>query len=187
MHQIVDNILKQKIRQLKKVKKNLLCVIRLENYESMTCTHQSVFEKEIEVEERWTILSFHVCNVCQGCPLTKMHIMMVEFSDIQMSDSRSQYVGRCTNNPLMKTAQNQAISYRLDGHGTIHTDEPRELWDLTFSDKQLIALASSHLSLIHLKNGTLWSRGRCVRVEQRILELVATIPRKPGVLGTSTF
>jgi hypothetical protein len=36
------------------------------------------------------------------------------------------------------------------------------------------------MSLIHLKNGTLGSRGHCVSVEQKISELFSTLPRKPG-------
>jgi hypothetical protein len=52
--------------------------------------------------------------------------------------------------------------------------------DLTFAEKQLLALSSSHISLINLKNGTLWSRGHCVSVEQKISELFTTLHRKPG-------
>jgi hypothetical protein len=55
--------------------------------------------------------------------------------------------------------------------------------DLTFAEKQLIALDSSHMSFIHLKNGTLGSRGHCVSVEQKIWELFTTLPRKPGDLN----
>jgi hypothetical protein len=55
-----------------------------------------------------------------------------------------------------------------------------ELSDLTFAENQLIALASSHISLVHLKNGTLGSMGHCVSTEQKISELFATLPRKPG-------
>jgi hypothetical protein len=51
--------------------------------------------------------------------------------------------------------------------------------DLTFAEKQLIAVASSHMSLIHLKNGTLGSMGHCISVEQKISELFTTLPRKP--------
>jgi hypothetical protein len=38
------------------------------------------------------------------------------------------------------------------------------------------------MSLIHLKNGTLGSRGHCVSVEQKISELFLVLPRKPGDL-----
>jgi hypothetical protein len=75
------------------------------------------------------------------------------------------------------------IPYWLDRHGTIHKNVPGELNDLTFAEKQLIALASSHMSLIHLKNGTLGSRGHCVSIEQKISELFTTLPRKPGGLN----
>jgi hypothetical protein len=75
------------------------------------------------------------------------------------------------------------IAYWLDKHGTIHTNVPGELNDLTFSEKQLIALACSHMSLIHLKNGTLGSRGHCISVEHKISELFTAFPRKPGDLN----
>jgi hypothetical protein len=88
--------------------------------------------------------------------------------------------GICAHNPAINTAQNQVIPYCLDGHGTIHTDVPRELSDITFAEKQRIALDSSHMSLIYLKNGTLGSSGHCVSVEQEISELFNTLPRKPG-------
>jgi hypothetical protein len=38
------------------------------------------------------------------------------------------------------------------------------------------------MSLIHLKNGTLGSRGHCVIVEHNISELFLVLPRKPGDL-----
>jgi hypothetical protein len=75
------------------------------------------------------------------------------------------------------------IPYWLDRHGTIHTNVPGELNDLTFAEKKLIAVASSHMPLIHLKKGTLGSRGHCISVEQKILELFTTVPRKPGDLN----
>jgi hypothetical protein len=75
------------------------------------------------------------------------------------------------------------IPYLLDRHGTIHANVPGELNDLNFAEKQLIALASSHMPLIHLKNGALGSRGHCVSVEQKIAELFTTLPGKPGDLN----
>jgi hypothetical protein len=48
---------------------------------------------------------------------------------------------------------------------------------LKFAEKQLIAVASSHMSLIYLKNGTSVSRGHCVAVEQDIAKLFLVLPR----------
>jgi hypothetical protein len=79
-------------------------------------------------------------------------------------------------------AQNRVIPYWLDRHGTIHTDVPGELNDITFAENQLIALASGQITLIHLKNGTLGSMGHCVSVEQEISDLFTTLPMKPGDL-----
>jgi hypothetical protein len=59
-------------------------------------------------------------------------------------------------------------------------DVPRDFSDLTFGEKQLIALASSHMSLIRLKNSTLGSRGHYVGVELKISGLFTTLPRRFG-------
>jgi hypothetical protein len=75
------------------------------------------------------------------------------------------------------------IPYWLDGHGTIHTDVPMEFINLNLAEIQLLALAYSHMSLIHLKNGTLESRVHCVSLEQKMSELFTTLPMKLGDLN----
>jgi hypothetical protein len=55
--------------------------------------------------------------------------------------------------------QNRVIPYWMDRHGARHTSVPEQWSGLIFAGKQLIAVASSHMSLVHLKNGTLVSRG----------------------------
>jgi hypothetical protein len=84
--------------------------------------------------------------------------MMVEFGHTTKREYRP-ICGSCAHNPARNTAQNWVIPNWLDRHGTIHTNVPGELNDLTFAEKQLIALDSIHMSFIHLKNGTLGSRG----------------------------
>jgi hypothetical protein len=88
----------------------------------------------------------------------------------------------CANNQIKNTSENTVIPYWIDKHGSRNFDVPQKLRDLTFAEKQRIALASAHMSLIHLKNGTLGSRGHCVSVEQKISELFLVLPRKPGDL-----
>jgi hypothetical protein len=107
---------------------------------------------------------------------------MVEFGHTTKRE-HNLICGSCAHNPARNNAQNRVIPYCLDRHGTIHTNVPGELNDLTFAENQLIALASSHMSLIHLKNVTLGSRGNCITVEQKIAELFSTLPRKPGDLN----
>jgi hypothetical protein len=111
-----------------------------------------------------------------------MSMMTVKFVHTNKREHKP-ICGSCSHNPAGNTAQNQVIPYWLDRHGTIHTNVPGELNDLNFAENQLIALASSHMSLIHLKNGTLGSRGHCVSVEHKISELFTTLPRKPGDLN----
>jgi hypothetical protein len=77
----------------------------------------------------------------------------------------------CPDNQIKNTSENIFIPHWIDKYGSLNVDVPQELRDLTFAEKQLIALASAHMSVIHLKNGTLGSRGHCVSVEQNISEL----------------
>jgi hypothetical protein len=107
---------------------------------------------------------------------------MVEFGHTTKQQHKP-ICGSCAHNPSRNTAQNRVITSWLDRHVTIHMDVPRGFIDLAFSEKQLIALASIHMSLIHINNGTLGSRGKCVSVEQKISELLTTLPRKPGDLN----
>jgi hypothetical protein len=132
----------------------------------------------IEAEQRWSKLSLDVFHVCNGCHLTKMSRTMVQFGHTTKQEQKP-ICGSCAHNPARNTVHKQVIPYWIDRHGTIHTDVSRELNDLTFAEKHLIELASSHMALIHLKNRTLGSRGHCVSVEQKISELFTTFPRKP--------
>jgi hypothetical protein len=134
LHQIVITLSRQKKIHLKKHgKQEPLCAMPLDDYKLMTSTQQFAFEKVIEAEQSWSKLSLDVCHVCNGCNLTKMSKTMVDFGP---------FFGSCAHNPARNTAHNRVVPW-LDRHGTIHTDFPRELSNLTYSEKQLIALASS--------------------------------------------
>jgi hypothetical protein len=87
--------------------------------------------------------------------------------------------GSCSNKPIKNTTQNRVVPYWIYIHGSRHTTVPEELYCLTFVEKQRIAVASSHMSLIHLKNGTLVSKGHHVAVEQNISKLFLVLPRHP--------
>jgi hypothetical protein len=124
----------------------------------MTSAQHFAFEKEIEAEQRWSKLSVDICHVCDGCHLTKMSRNMVEYGHTTKREHKP-ICGSCAQNPARNTAQNRVTPYWLDKLGTIHKNVPGELNDLIFSEKQFITLASSHMSLIHLQNGTLVSMG----------------------------
>ena len=48
---------------------------------------------------------------------------------------------------------------------------------------QLIGLATSHMNLIHLKNGTLGSTGHVVAIEQNLSEIALMLPRLPSSIN----
>jgi hypothetical protein len=159
VHQIYDALLRKKMIHLKQFgQQNPLCSLPFDRYEALPPTEQHASEKGTEAEELWSKLSFDVCNVCQGCHLTITRKTLLAFGHIDEIQRKTMY-GSCANNPKNNTAQNRVIPYWIDRHGSRHTTVPQELSDLTFAEKQLIAVASRHVSLIHLKNDTLGSRG----------------------------
>jgi hypothetical protein len=137
---------------------NPICSLFFDQYESLTPTEQHTFEKRIEAEQPWSNLSFDVCRICQGCHLTTMQKTLVEFGHTN-ERQRKPICGSCANNPKQNTIQNRVIPYWMYRHGSCHTTVPEQLSGLTFAEKHLIEVASSHMSLIHLKDGTLGSRG----------------------------
>jgi superfamily II helicase len=121
-----------KMRHLKKhEKQEPLCAIPLDEYKLMTSTQQFSFEKEIEAEQRWSKLSLDICQVCNGCHLTKMSRTMVEGHTTK--GQHKPICGSCAHNTARNTAHNRVIPYWLDRHRTIHTYVPREFSDLTFA------------------------------------------------------
>ena len=86
----------------------------------------------------------------------------------------------CYDNLGKYTTDNLVIPYWIDDGGNIRTDVPMELESLKFAEKQLIALAKSHMNLVHLKNGTLGSTGHVVALEQDISEISTELPRLPS-------
>jgi hypothetical protein len=160
---------------------NPICSLLFDRYEALTPTEQHAFEKGIETEQRWSKLSFDVCHICQGCHLTTMRKTLVDFGHTN-ERQRKPICGSCANNPKKNTIQNRVIPYWMDRHGSYHTTVSEQFSVLIFAEKQLIAVVSSRMSLIHLKNGTLGSRGHCVAVEQQIAEIFLVLPRHPSDL-----
>ena len=79
--------------------------------------------------------------------------------------------------------ENLVIPYWINDYGVKCDTVPEELECLTFAEKQLIALATSHMNLVHLKNGTLGSTGHVVALEQDILNVAVELPRLPKDLN----
>jgi hypothetical protein len=78
LHKIVTILSRQKTRLLKQYgKQEPICAMPLGEYEIITSTQKFAFEKEIEAEHIWSKLSLDVCNLCDGCHLTKMRRKMV--------------------------------------------------------------------------------------------------------------
>jgi hypothetical protein len=127
-------------------------------------------------------MSFDVCPICQGCHLTTTRKTLVEFGHTNEIQRKPSY-GSCANKPKKNMNQNRVIHYWMDMHDSHHTTIPEELSGLKFAEKQLISVSSSHISLIHLMNGTLGSRIHCVAVEQDIAKLFLILPIDPIYLN----
>jgi hypothetical protein len=105
MHQIHDTLLRKKMIHLKKYgHQNPLCSLPFGQYEALTHTEQHEFEKGIQAKQSWTKLIFDVCPICQGCHLTAMRELLVQFghtNEIQCKPS----CGSCANKPKKNTTQ----------------------------------------------------------------------------------
>jgi hypothetical protein len=124
LQQIIITLSRQKTRHLKKHgKQEPLCAIPLDEYELITRAQHFAFEKAIEAEQRWSELSLDVCQVCDGCHLTKMSRKIIEFGHTTKREHKP-ICGSCAHNPARITAQNRVIPYCLDRHGTIHINVP---------------------------------------------------------------
>jgi hypothetical protein len=173
-------VTKKRNRFKKLGKQETFCYFPYEEYDSMTPTQKNSFEKEIETERRWSNFNLVVCHICQGFHLGTMQRKIVELGHYGERQTMP-ICDSCADNQI-KNTKTRVITYWIDKYGSRNVDVPQELRDLTFAEKQLIALASAHISLIHLKNGILGSRGHCISVEQNISELFLVLPRKPGDL-----
>jgi hypothetical protein len=182
LKQICVNLMTKKSNRLKRLgEQETFCSLPFEEYESMTPTQKNSFKKAIETERRWSNFNLEVCHICQGCHLGTMKRTIVELGH-SVERQTMPICDSCADNQIKNTCENRVIPYWIDKYGSRNVDVPQELRDLTFAEKQLIDLASAHVSLIHLKNETLGSRERCVSAEQKISELFLVLPRKPGDL-----
>ena len=137
-----------------------------------------MFEQTIFYEKRVSDRKLSVCSICQSCRMTEMiHTknglkLGYEYKRIQVCDS-------CFVDGTKFTTTNKVIPYWVDSDGKEQTKQPEELTKLTLAEKSLIALASLHMTVVHLKNGTLGSRGHVCSVEQSVCEVAYTLPRLP--------
>jgi hypothetical protein len=145
----------------------------------MTPTQQFSFEKAIGTKKIWSYFNSEVCHIFQGCHLGTMKRKVVELGHSGEQQTMPIF-DSSADNQIKNTSENRVIPYWIDKYGSQNFDVPKELRDLTFSEKQLISLASPRMPLIHLKNGTLGSRGDYISAEQKISELFLLLPRKPG-------
>ena len=76
---------------------------------------------------------------------------------------------------------NYVLPFWFDEKGYKHLTIPEELRDLSFAEQHLIALATNHVNLVYLKNGTLGSTGHVVALVQNISNIVTIsfLPRLP--------
>jgi hypothetical protein len=85
--------------------------------------------------------------------------------------------GRCYNNHQKLTENNKVVSYWLNDNNEKMINVPEELSILPLAEKNLIALTSAHMCLVHLKNGSFGSREHICAVAQDLSEMCMILPR----------
>ena len=127
-------------------------------------------------------IKMYICDNCKLSSLTKM--VKKKLSVTPYGGVNYGFVcNSCNTNYEKYSVNNYIVPYWIDDEGTKHTDIPNQLIDLTYAEKQLIALASSHMNLVHLKNGTLGSTGHVVALEQDLSEIAMVLPRLPDTIN----
>jgi len=155
-----------------------ICKIPEREYMKLIVKDRRVFEQTIFYERRVSDRKLSVCSICQSCRMTQMKHTKNGWK-LGYKEKRIQVCNSCFLDGTKFTTTNKVIPYWVDSDGKEHTKVPEELKSLTLAEKGMIALASPHMTLVHLKNGTLGSRGHVCSVEQSICEVAYTLPRLP--------
>jgi hypothetical protein len=174
---------REMVEKLKKKQKEkglgrACCNISMREYLKMIVKDRRIYEQTIFYEKRVSARKLSVCSICKSCRMAKMTHTKNGLK-LGYEDKRIQVCDSCFRDGTKFTTTNKVIPYWVDIDGTIQTKQPKELKNLTLAEKGLIALASPHMTLVHLKNGTLGSRGHVCSVEQRTCEIAYTLPRLP--------
>ena len=76
--------------------------------------------------------------------------------------------------------RNKTLPTWTDKQGTVHYELPEILKELMVAEKLLIQKVSPIVPVIHIKNGTIGSRGHCVSFFQDITNMCQVFPRLPS-------
>lgn len=153
-------------------------VVTYENYCSLSWEDQNALHIGLETESMWKDLQLSVCHICQSCTLATMKKKKFPIGEEGALKAFS-VCNSCDTDDNKYSVENLVTPYWINDDGNKCTDVPLELQSLTFAEKQLIALATSHMNLVHLKNGTLGSTGHVVALEQNITNVAVELPRLP--------
>ena len=163
--------LKEKVRKSKhQGGRTDYCSLSYEEFESMSERDRYAFIVALETEQRFKAIDLSTCSNCLACNTNAKNLQ---------KNGTEYLCDACTKNKEKYGIDNYVIPYWIREDGVKHTSIPEELQGLSFAEKQLIALATSHMNLIHMKNGTLGSTGHVVALEQDISNVATILPRLP--------
>jgi hypothetical protein len=126
-------------------------------------------EEAYRFESRMFNIKTSFCKCCR-----KRRINM-----IVGKDGLCRYCHSEKNGCHLYSEENKALPLWYDLSGKLHYNLPPALKDLTMAEKMLIQRVSPYIPVIHIKNGTLGSRGHVVSFVQDISGICKVFPKLP--------
>ena len=180
---VVSELNKKVLRSKRKGEATTFCSLSYDQFSSLSEAERYAFIVAIETEQRFKAIDLSVCSNCMVCNVTPKRVKKRNIGQVRPEESNSSFAellcDSCYKNEKKFGLDNNVIPYWIGKDGIRYTTVPQVLQELTFAEKQLIALVTSHMNLIHLKNGTLGSTGHVVALEQDISSVATILPRLP--------
>jgi hypothetical protein len=135
--------------------------------ENMNETDTTFIEQTHCFEKEMFNVQFNTCTMCHQ---TKLNFPINE----------KKMCKRCIKDPIKFGHENRALPTWIDKFGKIQYKMPRVLKNLSIAEKLLIQKVSPIVPVIHIRNGSLGSRGHCVSFFQDIENICTIFPRLPS-------
>jgi len=167
---------------------------------SAQITHLSEVLYNIRRGNFMAIPNVHVPNFKTDDPARKTFLQQAYLFESRMFNTKSSYCTCCKRRRLglvvgvdglckfcmkerdgfhLYSEDNKALPVWYDKKGRPHYDIPAALKELTLAEQMLIQRISPYIPVIHIKNGTLGSRGHTVSFIQDITGICKEFPRLP--------
>jgi hypothetical protein len=140
------------------------------HYEQNDPKREEFVKQSCQFEKDMFNLHFNHCHVCRR---RKLNLSVNKKGLCIRCQKEKQGNHKFSN-------RNKALPTWVDKNGTIRYEIPKELSELQLAEKMLIQQVSPFIPVIHIKNGTLGSRGHVCSFNQDITNICKVFPKLPS-------